>query len=266
MNLWTFGGSYIKKERDKFLNQYNDQWIQIVAHETNSNLNCCCLGGSSIDWIYKKFIDNYNNIQENDIVIVTFTAIDRRWLFKDHPDQAYCRESPNNNIEENKALKYYTLYLDNPIPYEYYLLNFLHMLNLLTEKKNLHTILLTCSSDTENFLFNRIDDFKFLNIALGNLLNISFKEYDLDTRENLDILASEFLTNHMLASNHRILANKIISNIQHNTLIDLNIGFKENLINNNSFMDIDFCMRENFGQPLNLKLPHPFKGNFIRHN
>lgn len=251
MNIWAYGGSYIIKKIDSFPDQYKDQWIRIVSRELDATHYCQALEGSSLDWIYKTFFDTKDNIQEGDVVIISLPDILRRWLLENYPDKTYIRESPTNNIEENRAFKYYTLYLDNPIPHRYYLLNFLCMLNEITKKLNLHTIVMVYCFEVEGLINDHSKDFTNLNIAKGTLLSISYNEYDEKMREKKEILQGEQLVNHMLVSNHIILADKVLNNIKNKNPIDLNIGFKRNLITKETFTNKEFYEKENFGNPLN---------------
>lgn len=251
MNVWSYGGSYIIKKIDSFPDQYKNQWIQIVSRELGATHHCQALEGSSIDWIYKTFFDTKDNIQEGDVVIISLPDILRRWLLEDYPDKTYIRQSPTNNAEENKAFKYYTLYLDNPIPHRYYLLNFLYMLNEITKNLNLHTIVMVYCLEVESLINDHSKDFTNLNVAKGTLLSISYNEYDEEMRKKKEILQGERLINHMLISNHIILASKVLDNIKNKNPIDLNIGFKRNMITKDTFTNKEFYEKENFGNPLN---------------
>lgn len=261
MTIWAFGDSYIENKINVLDNQYDNQWIKLLSYKLKHDLKHFGLGGSSLDWLYKNFTDNLDNFKRNDILIIALTNLDRKWLFKDYPNKTHIRESPNNNSEETLAIKYYTVYLDNPIPYNYYLINFMHLLNLVAEKKDLHIIVINCFPDTEVLLKNHF--FTNLNIAEGNLITISYNEYDDSVRNKKEILEGEFLVNHMLYSNHKILAEKLYYNIIFKDPIDLNKDFKNKLIKENSFTDVDFCRRENFNRPLNLLLPHCFEKEFV---
>lgn len=265
MNIWCFGDSYIdfRHEGEGYVYHQN-QWMQRVATVIGGNLHNFGRGGTSLEWVYKNFFDNLNEIQEGDIVLVALTGLNRRWLLSDHPENAYWRTSPTDDPDENKAFKYYTLYLDHAILHEYYLRSFLYALDSISERLGLHTVVLPCFQDVDDFLKDKRDLFQFLNIAIGNLVTISFNEYTMEVnydRDNIwDIktIESESFVNHMLCSNHINLADKVIDNIRNRNPIDLTEGFRERFITRESFTDYDFCAYENFGFPLNLRLPNPF--------
>ena len=82
-NLWIIGNSFSEQT-------CNDQltWMQQVANNLDLNLRNFSLGGASLSYTYKTFNDNRSQIRHNDVLIITLTDIDRRWLFEDEPDEA----------------------------------------------------------------------------------------------------------------------------------------------------------------------------------
>ena len=257
MNLWGFGDSFIDQSlyfRDysiKWQQNKKKPWILEVCNKFNYNyFEFGCIG-SSLDYTFKKFNDHRDSIKENDVVIIATTNLYRRWFIKNSPHLAHVgfpkEDYPRNYLN---ALKQYVLYLENCEIYEIYFLDFLHNLHALTEKLNLHTIILPCFICTEDILVRNNFYFPKFHIAEGNLHNINSNEYGEMIDSNI-FRDHDGKINHFIWSNHTILANKIIDNIFNKTKIDLNNDFVKGVINNQNIKNSEFVEREFKINPFN---------------
>ena len=243
MSIWIFGDSYA----DPFKCVPNlDKWTEKIAIEMNLptfNFGKC---GSSLVYTYTKFYEVKDNIQSDDILIISLTDLDRHWFFGDRPELGTQRELTKDQglSEENTALKYYTLYLDNKLHQIPSLYNFLCAVELLTIQKKLHTIILPNFSDVREYFDTTEDKFTCLNIAKGKMLDISIIEtkrenIDKFIKDGINLLGSfDYRINHMCKTNHQILVEKLKKNIFDKTEIDLTSGFVENIYDhyqNNSY-------------------------------
>lgn len=241
--IWVFGDSYAEDAK----------WAQIISNNLDMPVTCLGLGGSSIDYTYKTFNDYRNQIKNEDIVIVATTHLSRRWFFKDQPRETTFFYYLYDTNECSEKFKYYINYLTNNDVYNTYLINFLYNIEYLTKQLNLHTILLPCFDDTDNF-FKNIPQETPLNIAHGDFYKISLNEFDpkfLNSYSIHQYIQQELRLNHMIKTNHTILANKIIDNIKIKKPIDLTTGFVTNVLNAKTLKDIDFSKQELFDVHLN---------------
>lgn len=231
MTIWSFGASFAH-----LVDNENEQWLRIVANSLDTNLRSYALTGSSSDLIFEKFNHTRHLIKENDIVILSFAAMERRWFIHERPDRAQIFSSLDDDKKENNAIKNYRKYLDNTIVPEIYILNFLYNLHSLTKKLNLHTILLITFPDLITTINNVY--FPLFNISKGLLYNVSFNEIvENDHKALASIYNNDLRLNHLCKSNHIILANKIIKNIKEKTPIDLTQDFIKNILNEDNIND-----------------------------
>lgn len=243
MTVWVFGDSFVHLDH-----RPDDLWMKQVANDLNEPLNCFGLGGTAIEYTYFKFNEYRTSIQENDTVIVALTDINRRWFFRDKPQEAVKAYSLEGDKDTVEAYKYYGMYLmQHTDPIYTYLYNFVSNLNYITEKLNLHTIVLFCFSDIENLA--KINEFSNINFATGNLFQVcynEFKESFITKYGLLNYAQNDLRRCHLTYSNHTILKNKIINHIKNKTPINLNEGFITNILDKHSLTDIEFSKQELF--------------------
>lgn len=252
--IWIFGDSYAHHYPG-----LKDQWMQRVATLLNSDLKCFGLVGSSAEYTYYWFNKVHEQIQDNDIIIIALTTHSRRWFFKNHPEHTASPDadtkgytstctSPSNNPQENDALDHFTKYLYNEDVYFDYLTNFLYHLDYITEKKNLHTIVLINFWDTDNWINDKKVFWPNIHFTIDKMLTPSFAEYCKDFFYTYDFSEGikDIRANHFIKSNHLILADKIVDNIKNKIPIDLTKGFIENVITADIIKDQYWLKDETF--------------------
>lgn len=234
MTLWVFGDSFAETTITIGRNSQGPtgQWCYQIAHNLNAEIYGYGLGGSSLDYTYYRFNQIRNKIRENDTIIVALTEINRRWFWKDSPQNG-CVQALDLPNDLATAYKYYMLYLNNPIVYETHLITFLHDLNNTSLIKNIKTVILPCFEITINN-----QDYPHLHIAKGNLLTVSLNEFKKNTtREMVDpYFINDRRINHIIKDNHTILANKILNYIRYNKSINLTNAFLTEKIDKDDFV------------------------------
>lgn len=252
MTVWTFGDSYAESY------QKPDQWMHRVATKFDYQVNSFGRVGSSMEYTFDKFYSVRNQISNNDIILLALTTYNRRWFFRQHPEHtAYPAPQTSflnpkliysdtgfENI--NEALELYEDNLKNMKVHETYLLNFLYNLDYVSQKQNTKTIVLINFYDTENFLANKKSEWPNIHFAEEKLLSISLNEYAKAYFSKHDFSKKDVRINHMIRSNHIILANKIIDYIIDNVPVDLRYGFNEHIIVEGFEDDYDFVKNELF--------------------
>jgi hypothetical protein len=247
MTLWVFGDSFSLTSN----NLNPNQWMHKVAADLNTDVKAFGLYGSSLAFTFQKFNLARNKIQQNDILIINITGTDRQWFFKNYP-QHNSNESPTNNNLETEAIDNYRRFLDYNQDVKFtYLLDFLYNVQYLTKKLNLHTIILINLRDEYNFIESKRTLFPLLSIASGLLLDISVNEFIPDAVHILNKGANDPRLNHLIRSNHLVLADKILNNIKNKNRIDLTKGFTEKVITTESFTDVNFIKEELFDNIVN---------------
>lgn len=252
--IWVFGDSYAHHYPG-----LNEQWMTRAATLLESNFKCFGLVGSSAEYTYYWFNKVHDQIKDNDTVIVTLTTHSRRWFFKEHPGHTAtpdtdtkgytCTQtSPTNNPQENEALEYFATYLYNEDVYLEHLINFLYHLDYITEKRNLHTIVLINFWDTDTWITGKKDNWPNLHFSIDKMITPSFNEYSKNFFYTYDFSngIKDIRVNHFIKSNHLILADKIVDNIKNKTPIDLTKGFIENIITAEKVKDQDWLNEETF--------------------
>lgn len=220
--IWTFGDSFSKHFKpSKYFNHLEDSWVErtatILGHKVTSNSKPLL----TLEHMYYNFNSVRDNIQPNDIVIVTVTNVDRRWFWKNSPLKILYLD----DNEQEAVNKYKELHNTQDI----YFTNFLYNLTNFTKKLNLHTIVMPSFADGEELVNSVKDDFDaihFSNIALGTASSHEFvKDFMFDE------LFNDNRVNHFCRDNHIILSDKIIDNIKNKTPIDLTTGFNQHFFN-----------------------------------
>jgi hypothetical protein len=254
MTVWVFG--------DSFAEHYpglKEQWMQRVTNELKTDIVSFGLSASSVEYTYQKFNLIRNKIKENDVVIVALTSYQRRWFFKYYPgdlvkiynpggfdDYKEYLKAPSGNPKEEEALIAYADNLNHKELQEIYLLNFLYNLDYITKKLNLHTIVLINLYDINQLMKDKKDLFSKIHFSENMMLDIYLKEFTKEHIINNALATMDPRVNHMIKSNHIILANKILDNIKNNTPIDLGAGFVENVINEKTLEHQQFINDELF--------------------
>ena len=253
VTVWVFGASYAQHYTD-----LNDQWMTIVSTELNTDLKVYALVGSSVEYTYYNFNQVRSEIKEGDVIILPITTNAKRWFFKDYPSHTGypTDETTFENLklkyddtgypEVNEAISLHEDYLKNMETFDTYLLNFLYNVNYFSKQKKLHTILLISYFDTDYFFSNKKNDFPYINFANDKLLSISLDEYSKKFLLDHNFSTADIKINHLLKSNHKILANKILDNIRYKTPIDLTKGFIKHLITDESLNNPKFIEEELF--------------------
>lgn len=252
MTVWVFGDSYAQVH-EKYLGRENEsQWMQQVADGMNETLECLALAGSSQTYTYYKFHSVRHLIKENDTIIICPTNLGRRWFFRDRPGDAGLELKAST--KEKGAIKKYRIYLDsNNILDEIHFIDFLYNLHYLTEKKNLKTIIVHCFMDAQHIVESNKEEFPLFCTSIGNLYDVNEYEcfdtfYKMWINLPFDKIGDPRL-NHLIRSNHDILAKKILDHLQTGKEIDLTQGFIQRVINFDTKFDEDFCNKEFFGNP-----------------
>jgi hypothetical protein len=249
MSLWVFGDSYAEQYPN-----LKDQWMTRVANLLDTDVRSFGLVGSSVEFTYHSFNNIRNEIKENDIIILALTTPSRRWFFKRHPSHT-AQPIPGTNYKEpsltynltgfkeiDDALAFYEAYLNNHEVYKSYLQNFLYNLDNFTKKLNLHTIIIPNFYDTLHFLKDVKDQYPNIYFANGMMVDVSLNEFTKEYLIEYSTSTVDVRVNHLLKSNHIILADKIIDNIKNKSIIDLELDFDKHVftkekMNNKEFID-----------------------------
>ena len=89
--------------------------------------------------------------------------------------------------------------------------------------------------------------FPHIHFSVDKLLDITMNEFTKEYIINMDSTITDKRVNHLIKSNHAILANKIVDNIKNKTPIDLTKGFIKHIVDDNSLSDEKFINNELFG-------------------
>lgn len=253
--LWIFGDSYSAD----FINvKHHADWIyyQYVASCLSLDVKNFSIGGSSLGYTYYQFDTNYDSMCVGDYVLITLTDLERKFFFLDRPQVStyQCFSAILYNVDasavhvskyEQQAYEGYLKHLDkNPIINTINLRNFLYMLDTLAVRKDLKILILPGFKDSHNVSYSMYSSNQFERIIVADnyLSNISM--YECVDRISYDLINyTDYRKNHMLKSNHKILADKIIKSFESGESFDLLDGSIKSYITedvaNNKF-DLEF--------------------------
>ena len=244
MTIWTFGDSFIRHTKiSKYFAHLEDAWVENIKRRLNQTLVSNAKPLFTLEHVYDNFYKHRNEYQTNDIIIVTLTNIERRWYWRNYPLQILQMTN-----EEKEATEMHHELLNQDV-YQTYILNFLHNLNYISKKHNLHTIVLPSYLETEEIVKPITQDFNAIHFSNICLNTVSFKEFKTNPWEMG--ITEDLRLNHLCRSNHIILADKIVDNITNKTPINLSTNFEEGFIDDKLFTNNDFIRDQLFGGLIN---------------
>lgn len=254
MTIWVFGDSFAEH-----FPGLKDQWMERIAAELKTNVVSFGLAASSLEYTYHKFNQYRQDIKQDDVIIIALTSYSRRWFFKYFPgdlvkihnqgsfdDYKELAKSPKGDLKEQEALYAYSESLSDNDLHETYLMNFLYNVNYLTKKLNLKTIVMINLYDINQLMKDKKNLFPNIYFPDNMMLDIFLGEFTKDYMIDFTEATIDLRVNHMVRTNHIILADKIINHIKHNTKIDLAEGFIKNIVSNKSLNDAQFINDELF--------------------
>jgi hypothetical protein len=83
-----------------------------------------------------------------------------------------------------------------------------------------------------------------VKLASGNLWHVNRDEYSTDFSNNMSFIINDGKPNHLTATNHRRLAEKILQTIENNAPLDLTTGFVKGTYTSESIRDPEYKKRE----------------------
>ena len=226
--IYIFGDSFSTPSTN-----INWAWPNALPKALESDVVNVSVSASGLEYTFGQFEKYRKKFKSKDIIIIVLTAESRTYFF---PDRSCVSKIDSENIsrEEKLAVKYFLKYLDNPDNIRVNTLNFLHAVKDISLEKDLHTIVL---HGFNNSHYNDTQDptrFHGIHVSQGNMF-----EYICQAECANDFVSRQVVNpngdirlNHMCKVNHIILTNKLISNIRHNTPIDLRRDFELNIIDN----------------------------------
>ena len=246
MTLWIIGDSYsICSKSAKRAELMKELWTIRTAKTLGEDVISLSKPSVPVEYIFHKFNDVRHRFKENDIILMTIPYFERRWYFRKSLLKIFFATK-----QENEAIEFSKKYLNNFHDlHSVYLINFLHNVNDITKKLNLHTIIIPTFVDTNEIIQTLKDDFDSINFSNTSLSTITIGEFKPEafTEETMTWLQNnDTRPNHLTRTNHEILSNKIIDNIKNKTPIDLTQDFKTNFLNQDLFKDPTFVKEELF--------------------
>lgn len=246
MTLWIIGDSYsICSKSPKRAEMMRDLWTIRTSKIIDEPIISLSKPSVPIEYIFYKFNEVRHRFKENDIILMTIPYFERRWYFRKSLLKVFFAEK-----HETEAMEYSKKYLNYFHElHEIFLFNFLHNVNDISKKLNLHTIVIPTFVDTDKIIQSVRDEFDSIHFSNASLSKITIEEFKPDalTNETMEWLQrNDIRPNHLTKTNHAILSDKIIDNIKNKTLIDLTQGFKTEFLYQDLFKDPTFLKEELF--------------------
>ena len=229
--LYTFGDSFIKTFENP------PEWVYptLIATEFNTVENRFGKSSSSLEYTFHQFEEQRNNFVEGDIIIITLSLPDKTFYFHDRPSlsHVWSCETEEHTLEEKFAMEIYYRHLHVPKNIRINLLNFLHSVQEVTERKKLHTVILkSLFKDVDNIINKeRFPSLHIVNDYLWDKMREEISDSTLTMYLDISKFVNDARDLHFLEPNHRIIANSIISAIKYGTEINLENVLLKNIFN-----------------------------------
>lgn len=250
--LFVIGDSFSAppKEGDPFV-----PWYVQTASQLNINCENYSAIGVSQDWCWWVLAQNIKKLTPDDQILIVLTHPGRFWFFDDKPQMT------NPNIvnldkeltpEQLEAVKHYMMYIQRP-PLDIQLLS--HRLGWLESQiavNQLKPAQVLCAFPLlikEGFNMEEHvnwTEYQHIKISKGDLLScVETPECDDGVDEFKLWQGYDCRYNHMIQSNHKVLADECVRAIQNNEPIDLiQPQFVKKALHYDIFKDEQFIKKE----------------------
>ena len=230
--LYVFGDSFAEPG-----NNIPWTWTQLLAKNLRQKCINFAKGGTGLEYTFDKFEQCRSSILADDNVVIFLTAERRGYWYKHNPafesfnSIGVTQDAKKIPKDEYLALKYYfACFTDIHIEKMHVnLLNFLHSVDSLAKTHQKKFLIVDAVLDTV------IDHSRYSNLIIshGKLFNVS--ERECGDIEYFKILANERRHNHLCASNHAILADKIVNCLTTGAQLNLTDTFRTSIILSENF-------------------------------
>ena len=245
--LYVIGDSFVAPPKPE---DSTVVWPMMVAEKMGLELINPSQMGTAQDWCWQKlqqWLDS--EMTPDDYLIVALTHPSRCWFIESEPRlshpyvidlERWCSR------DQAKAIEHYIRYIQRPS------LDIIHINNRLAYiayqvlKKGLHRPLMLKCFDQDVAQGEHFSELNWANgILMDNTHAIEFDPPELDTHDKSFWPGSiDARYNHMCLTNHKILADKVVTALTNDTVLDLTEGFVPGLIKENALDDPEFCARE----------------------
>ena len=251
--LFIVGDSFsaVLRRSDPFVN-----WFGQTAHLLGMGLENYSMIGVSQDWCWWKLAQHIKQLTPHDQILIVATHPGRFWFFDDQPQLT----NPHIvNIDKKLspaqlgAVKSYMMYIQRP-PLDIQLLSHrLGWLEAQIQLLGLRPAHVLCAFplvvNTGHSMEEHINwlDYKNVIISKGTLIdNVEIPEMQQGLDEYELWKGVDCRYNHMIKSNHAVLANRVAQAVQNGTNIDLtdSTDFVRGVLHKEIFEDQDFCQKE----------------------
>ncbi len=218
--LYIFGDSFtVDYEADWTWTRQLASKLRVDAMMNNSIIGC------SNDWILTKIKEQEEKLQKDDVVLVVLTSPYRFWFFKDKPELSnfkianwdnFAKEHEKGHVD---AVRGYVNYLQHDELDSFRLQQQVSWLKELQRRIGF-TLLVIPGFSVD---FDYTDLIKVYGDMTGSVSNPEFVSPKDDEEWYNDGIDTRY--NHMIKSNHEILADKCLNSIVTGNTLDLTQGF-----------------------------------------
>lgn len=232
--LWIFGDSYAVPINHHHQTIPDWHWANLLQQNLDfKEFLIIAANGVSNEWIYYKFKEHIDQIDSDDIVIVVMTQLKRRWFFEDNigvSNLTVINDEINSlTYEQKNAVKQYLMYLENPKCNIVYFESIFNSFYYLAEKLNLNLLILP------GFEYP-LQTFRNAYEVNGSLFEVCMEEITGKTYEDWEKFICvrckgiDTRIGHLSEINHRILSEKLFNTLTKKETLDLDNGFKKEII------------------------------------
>ena len=234
--LHVYGDSYVEPPRQEYLElvkkgEAHAPWYAQVATALNvDEMHMHGKAGVSNEFIYDRWKQNLDRVNEGDYVIVVTTSPYRKWFFEHLPEFANIGMRGLHTVleqEEVDAIAGYVKYLENPVTSLISLDTISQTIAFNCIQKNVaKAFIIPGFEDSESYTYSPYVKNK------GNLGISCYNEFSSRKIYNKCMSSNDQIDprlNHLSFENHDIMARKIMASIQLGKDLDLTSGFSKNI-------------------------------------
>lgn len=229
--LWVFSDSYGFLPADRYHEWKDKHWYRLLSDKLGctEDFKSIAHNGCANEWISFQIEKNFDDIDENDYVVVVATDKDREWFFpNDVGISNIYMHNVGNHISRNHAvaIDYYKHFLKNNYQSD---IRFNWYINYIKYKFSNHKLIILPGFENNLTVFNdkfstKGTLFEICQLEINQIKHRSWENW-LQNNRHIDPRVG-----HLSYCNHQVLSDKLYNSFKRVENLDLTSGFHKEFL------------------------------------